>query len=64
MTDPTDNAMMLDLEEYQVICRKKLDEERGNPPICGCPRCKPKKDDPHYLGELYLEGEWEPTPDY
>jgi len=23
-----------------IICRRKLDEERGNPFICGCPLCK------------------------
>lgn len=26
-----------------IICRKKLDEEWGNPQICGCPMCKPRE---------------------
>jgi hypothetical protein len=32
-----------------VICRKKLDEERGNPWICGCPFCNEER--------LEIEGE-------
>jgi hypothetical protein len=26
-----------------VICRKSLDEEKGNPWICGCPLCNGKR---------------------
>jgi len=26
-----------------VICRKKLDEERGNDFLCGCPLCREAK---------------------
>lgn len=28
------------------------------------PYLRGQRKDPHYLGELYIEGEWEPTPDY
>ena len=27
-----------------VICRKNLDESRGNPWVCECPMCKQKRD--------------------
>jgi len=41
MADPTDRAIEpVEWEDSQVICRRKLDEERGNPWICGCERCR------------------------
>ncbi len=43
-TDPTDNAMLLD-SNHEVICRKKLDEERGNEWICGCFFCEKEREE-------------------
>lgn len=42
MMDPTDQAMMLDVDN-QIICRRKLDECRGNSWLCECPRCLQEK---------------------
>ena len=32
-------------EDTEVICRKRLDEERGNPWICECSRCQQERED-------------------
>ncbi len=45
MTDPTDATIFLN-DEYQIICRKKLDDERGNEWICGCELCRLERE-PH-----------------
>ncbi len=42
MMDPTDNAMMLDIED-QIICRRRLDQERKNEWICQCGQCQKEK---------------------
>ncbi len=34
-----------DWEPHQVICRKKIDETRGNPQICLCYRCRNENDE-------------------
>lgn len=28
-----------------IICRRKLDQERGNPMICECPKCQQAKNE-------------------
>jgi hypothetical protein len=44
--DPTDNVIAPeDWEPHQVICRRALDEDRGNPWICGCTACKGERED-------------------
>jgi hypothetical protein len=29
--------------ELSIICRKKLDEQYGNPQICECPMCREER---------------------
>lgn len=39
MTDVTDHIITPNDLDDQIICRRKLDEERGNEWICQCPKC-------------------------
>ncbi len=34
-----------DWEPHQVICRRLLDESRGQPNICGCPVCEKEREE-------------------
>ena len=44
MTDVTDQTINPSDWDDQIICRRKLDEERRNEWICQCPVCKLKKE--------------------
>ena len=47
MSDITDKLITPSDWDDQIICRRKLDESRGQESICECLRCKEEKEAQH-----------------